>query len=156
MKPIDNPTIPTAKTIKTTTPEVVRWLSFFMQIGSPAVSVVHKLPAAQVPIAVTVGVQPSVFPADTEQTDVDIVFVVEQRSVPVVVAEVAELVVVAVLDVVELSLVVEEAAVAVVEAAAGAEEAAESDVVVASVLEGATVEAAAEVAAESSLLLSSH
>ena len=143
--PIEKPTIPTAKTIVTIRPEVVRWSSFFMQIGSPAVFVVHKLPAAQVPIAVIVGVQPIVSPLDIEQTDVDTTFVVEQRSVPVVVAAVVEPVVVGWLDVVELSLVVDEAVVSVVAVVeAAAEEAEESEVVVASVLEGAVVEAAAD------------
>ena len=145
-KATEKPIMPVAKTMMTTSPEMVRWLSFFMQTGSPAAFVEHKLPAAQVPIAVIVGVQPSVFPFDTEQTDVETMFVVEQRSEPVVIADEEELLVVLdVLDAVELSLVVDEAVVAVMEAVeeAAADEAEDSDVVVASVLEGAVVEAAA-------------
>jgi len=130
--------IPTPKAIVTITPDVVRELSLFMHVPAAAAGLAkHIRPGAQDAIAVTVGKQLSVTPADTEQSEVDFVVVVEQTSVPVVL--VVESVVLAVLNVVESVVVVEEAAALAVVDGAAADEA-ESVVVVASVLEGAVVD----------------
>ncbi len=62
------------------------------------------IPGAQWEMAVVVGIQVIVLPAETEHIVVETVFVVEQTRGPVVIAEAAEVVPV---EVVELSLVVE-------------------------------------------------
>lgn len=134
-------TIVVPKITATARPEGVRWSSRFIQTSAPATLEKHIFPGAQVPIAVTVGMQPRVLLSETEQSFVDLVLNTEQAKLPVVVGWVV--VELALVDVVVLlSLVVEVAVVSVLVAAA--DETLESDVVVASVLEGAVVEAAAD------------
>jgi hypothetical protein len=106
--------IPVANAMVTTSPEVVRVLSFFMQVAGVAAELAkQRRPGAQEPMAVTVGMQLCVFPAlSTKHIEVDFVVVTEHASVPVVIAAVVAVVVeaVVVLEVV-LSLVVEETVV---------------------------------------------
>lgn len=105
--------IPVANAMVTTSPEVVSELSFFMQVAGVAAELAkQRKPGAQEPMAVTVGMQLCVFPAETKHIDVDFVVVTEHSRVPVVIASVVAVVVeaVVVLEVV-LSLVVEEAVV---------------------------------------------
>jgi hypothetical protein len=106
-------TIPAANAMVTTSPEVVRVLFFFMQVAGVAAELAKQMrPGAQEPMAVTVGMQLCVFPAETKHIDVGFVVVTEHNRVPVVIASVVAVVVeaVVVLEVV-LSLVVEETVV---------------------------------------------
>ena len=67
--------IPPAKTMVTTRPEVVRLSSFFMQLLAPAVGERQRRPGAQDWIAVVVGMQVTVVPAEIEHADVDFMLV---------------------------------------------------------------------------------
>jgi hypothetical protein len=129
--------MPTAKTMVTTSPDVVSESSRFIHTFAPAVSVKQIKPAAQEEIAVVVDEQVIVFPPETEQAVVETVDVTEQASVPVVVAAAAvpvdvDVVVVLVLEVedaVEAELALDPDVVA-----------AEAEVVVAEVLATLAVE----------------
>lgn len=124
------------------------WLSIFMQVFSPAELVMQRFPAAQVATRVVVATQLAVTPLVTKHSEVWTVFVVEQRSVPVVVTAVPvveELELVFVVEEEVVEEVVEDAVVAVEEADVESE-VLESVVVDAAALEGAAVleEAAAD------------
>ena len=133
--------IPMANAMVTMSPEVVRLLSFFMQVAGVATELAkQRKPGAQEPMAVTVGMQLCVFPAEsTKHIEVDFVVVTEHASVPVVIAAVVAVVVEAevVLEVV-LSLVVEETVV-LEEAVVLSEVVVLSAVVLAAALEGVVV-----------------
>src|ERR1700728_795614 len=80
-------TIPVANAMVTTSPEVVRLLTFFMHVAGVATELAKQsMPGAQEPMAVTVGMQLCVFPAEMKHIDVDFVVVTEHNRVPVVIA----------------------------------------------------------------------
>jgi len=145
--------IPAPKAMVTTSPEVVRVLFFFMQVAGVATELAkQRKPGAQEPMAVTVGMQLCVFPAETKHIDVDFVVVTEHNRVPVVIAAVVAVVVeaVVVLEVV-LSLVVEEAVV--LEAVVLSEVVVLSVVVLAAALEGVVVVLAVVLAVVAALVV---
>jgi hypothetical protein len=67
--------MPPAKTMVTTRPEVVRLSCFFMQELAPAVGEKQRRPGAQDWIAVVVGMQVTVVPAEIEHAEVDLILV---------------------------------------------------------------------------------
>src|SRR4051812_44728823 len=83
MNPIMKAVIPTAKTMVTTKPEVVKESSLSMQTLSPD-AVMQRTPSAQVTLGLVVGVHPSVTPVDfpdsKEHVLVETYLVVEQTS----------------------------------------------------------------------------
>jgi hypothetical protein len=121
------------KTIPMMIPPTPTVLSIFRQVLSPLLFTVQRSPGTQDAVAIITVEQEIVLPPLTEQADVWIVLVVEQRSVPVVVTLVP--------------LVVEEVEPVVVEVVAAAVEAAvlPVEVVVAVALEAAAAEEAAAV-----------
>lgn len=132
---------PTPNAIATTRPEVVRVLSRRMQEFAPAAAEKQIRPGAQDAISVVVGMQDCVLPAETKHMDVDFVLVTEQIRGPVVVADCAVAVDVELVLSLEV-LVVEEAVVweEVVDVVDSVlDSVLDSDVVVASVDEGAVV-----------------
>jgi hypothetical protein len=146
--------IPVAKAMVTTSPEVVRLLSFFMQVAGVAAELAkQRRPGAQELMAVTVGMQLCVFPAEMKHIEVDFVVVTEHNRVPVVIASVVAVVVAAVvvLEVV-LSLVVEETVV-LEEAVVLSEVVVLSAVVLAAALEGVVVVFAVVLAVVSALVV---
>lgn len=132
---------PTPKAMATMRPEVVRLLSRLMQEFAPGVAEKHIIPGAQEAISVVVATQDWVLPPETTHWDVDFVVVTEQTRGPVVVAESAVAVDVRLELELELDvLVVEEAVVSVEEVVEVVDSVVDSDVVVASVDEGAVVD----------------
>ena len=131
--------IPVAKAMVTTRPDVVRGLSLFMQVAGVAAELGKQMrPGAQELMAVTVGMQLCVCPAETKHIEVGFMVVTEHASVPVVIAAVVAVVVEEVVLEVVLSPVVEETVVLEAEVVLS-EVVLLSTVVLGVVLEGAVV-----------------